>query len=446
MRKLFLSFLLSMTLFSNTVFANSIHSDYSAFDAKRLQSAFPHTLSKDGSLLIEEKLTATDYASILFALTNIQDNSPELKRKISDTFTGYILTSEFLFINPDGSVISAYDYKEGKYVPTGKTDISSLTQYSIAFHSALNNTEKFNTNPAYQKKVAAAAFKHAYNTSNYVWSHMYENGKFFEDAKKEKVDYKTMANGLLSYNVLFETEKNSKRKNQLAASSKEIYDTLNASWNEKYRVFDFNGDGSKVKFDLRDFGLFLWGTSELAEILAANGYGYEALTLMTRTEKMINTVLVDQATYKNEGIAREIEVIKGAAAASRDEINTGRLYTFLYGYTKWSEHPFAKVIGIQNKNLHFIRNMMMYGVKNHMDEFAVIHDTLFTNPSVRNDAKETPYLTWFMTTADYVVEAHKSHFSAEEIKQINHSIEKNYTFLIHNIYQSGKSINEKSGY
>lgn len=446
MKKILLASLLSVSLFSQVAFASSIYSSHTAFKANRLQNAFPHTVSKDGGLLLEEKLTATDYASILFSLTNIQNNNSSLKSKIANTFTGYTLASEFLFVKPDGSVISAYDYKDGEYIPNNKVDIASVTQYSMSFNNMIKNIDKFNANANYQNKVQETALKYAYHTSDYVLNNMYQNGKFFDDVKKEKSDYKTMANGLISFSILWDLEKDPVRKQQLTAAAKDIYDTLNTTWKSSYNVFDFTGDGSKVKFDLRDFGLFLWGASELSSILSEIDYGYEALNVMINTDKMLKTSLVDNVTLKREGIAREIEITQGIASAAKDEINTGRLHTFLYGFMKWNEHPFTKVIGVQDKNLNLIKSTALYSAKNHMDDYALIHDTLFSNPSTKNDAKETPYLTWSMITWDYLIENYKTHLSTDEEKQIANAIEKNYTFLTNNIYQSGSAINKKSGY
>ena len=446
MKKIFLAALLSTAIFSNAAFASSIQSSYTAFKADRLQTVFPHTVSKDGGLLIEEKLTATDYASILFSLGNIQDNSQKLKSNIADTFTGYTVASEFLFIKPDASVISAYEYKEGEYIPSTKMDIASAAQYSMAFNNVLENIDKFNANPSYQKKAGETANKYAYGTADKIFNTMYKEGYFFDDSKKEKFDYKTMANGLISFKILWNLEKNPARKEELKLAVKEIYKVLNASWKANYNVFDFSGDGAKIKFDLRDFGLFLWGISEFSEILAATDQGYEAVGLMINTDKMISVTLIDGITSKEEGIVREIEIVNGQASAVKDEVNTGRLSTFLYGFMKWNSNPFTKVIGMQDKNVKYAKKLILYSVRNHVDEYATIHDTLFSDPSVKNDAKETPYLTWSMIAQDYLLENHSTYLSLAEAKQINQSIEKNYNFLRNNIYQSGKSINEKLGF
>lgn len=446
MRKILLASLLSAMIFSNTVVANSIQSSYATFKASRLQNAFPHTLSKDGGLIVEGKLTATDYASVLFALSNLQNNNREMQNRISNTYIGYVLTSEFLFVKPDGAVISTYDYKDGEFVPNNKIDIAAASQYSVAFYDAYKNNNKFNATAYYQKTTKEKAAYHAYNTSKYVLDNMYKSGKFYDDAKKEKIDYKTMANGLISFNVHWNLEKANKQ--QLALTAKEIYDTMNSAWNEQYKVFDFTGDGTKVKFDLRDFGLLLWGTKDLSSILAENGYGYEALQLMKNTDQMVQNILSNKEVCKKEGLIREIEIINGTAAGvkDKDEVNTGRLHTFLYAFTKWNESPFTQLIGTQTKNYKFIKDMVLYSVNNHMDEFAIIHDTRFSDPSVKDATKETPYLTWFMINADYFVENHKIHLSQQEAKEINNAIEKNYNFLMKNIFQSGKSMNEKSGF
>ncbi len=445
-KKALLSALVGISMTASVFAGNSIPSTYSTFSAPRLQNVFPHTVSKDGSLILEGKLTATDYASILLAATNVQNNSSDLKNKVSGTYSGYVLTSEFLFLKPDGSVISTYDHVDGQLVPNNKVDIASVAQYSIAFYDALSNNHKFDANPTYQKRNLAFAALHSKRTAKYIYDTMYQNGRFFEDTKKDKVTLRSMGNGLVSFSVLYDLEKDPLQKKALASSAKTIYDVMNQSWKDQYEVFDFEGDGSKIKFDLRDLGFFLWGSKELAEILAENGNGTEALQIMKNTHALVQKSLVHNITYKSEGIVREIEITNGKAASTRDEINTGRLHTFLYGYTKWNESPYAALVGIQKKNIHFVKNLILYSIKDHMDEYGLLHDTKFSDVTVKNDAKETPYLTWYMTTADYMLENYKTYFTLEEFNSVEKSIQLNYDFLMNRIYMSGAKLNEMSGF
>ncbi|KXG74279.1 hypothetical protein [Thermotalea metallivorans] len=444
MKKIVISLILILAMLSNVAMA--LESTYSTFDASILQNAFPHTVSKDGKLIVEGKLTATDYASILFALSNIQDNNENIKNRIANTYTSYILTSEFLFLKPDGSVLPAYDHKDGKFVPNTKLDIASVAQFSAAFYDALQNRDKFNANPWYTETSQQKALKHAQSTSKYVLGHLYESGKFYNEPSKATIDIKSMGNGLLAFNALWNLEKDTAHRQHYIAVSKEIYDFMAASWNGAYGVYAFDGNSDKVKFDLRDFGLFLWGSKELAQILAEGGYGYEALEIMKNTHKMLTTALVKDVTYKPEGIVREIQIDKGVAQATKDEINTGRLYTFLYGLEKWNESPFATLIGIRNQNIHFIKDMVIYSIRNHMDDYGLIHDTKFSDVSVKNGAKETPYLAWYMVAADYVLENYTKFLTDAEYALIEKSIQQNYDFLMNSIYMSGKKLNAMSGF
>lgn len=495
MKKTALALIAALVVTTNIAFAQ-----VKTLNSATIQNVFPHTVSKDAGLIIEGKLTATDYASLLLAFTNVQNNNETIRKKVSNTYLGQMAVNETLFVKENGAVFSSYDYDNKQFTLNEKVDIVSLAQFSISYLNAVQNTDKFNdtakyksmiidtvkyqklindnntamkklnktstkykqlqsTNTKYEKMIKdsntykklmndaatyqntakSTATKNALATSRYVLNNMYKEGKFFEDSNMQKVDYKTMGNGMLSLYTLWQLTHKTDKEN-LGNTAKEIYDFINSSWKAEYNVFALSGNAESVKFDLRDFGLFLWGSKELSQILAQTGHGYEAATLMMNTSKMIDKVLVKDTTYRAEGIVREIEVKAGVVSAPKDEINIGRLHTFLYGFTRWNESAFSKLMGTENKNISFVKDMVMYSVKNHVDEYATIHDTKFTDVSVKESSKETPYLTWFMITSDYMIERYKGYFTSSELKQVESAIQKNYNFLIEKMLVAGKKM------
>lgn len=479
MRKIVLSTLLIFTLVFNVVFA----APPAHFKGKDVKYIFPHAVTKDGLLPIEGKITATDYASILKSINNVQDNNLALRSKVASYYVELAKTTQNLFFNEDGSIVSSYDYTDNEYHNQNKTDIASIAQMSIAFYDAYVNNVKFNYGLSYkstlnnleryiktakkaerrtakykkavadlarykkivqnaatfQKNVKDLSYKNALSTSSYVLNNLYKEGKFYNDPSLQSINYGTMGNGLLALNVQWNLSGTSD-KQRLTQIAKEVYDYINASYDEEYDVFVFSGDRQNVKFDLKDFGMFLWGAKELSTILIQNGYGIEAANLMLKTTKMVNKVIVKDVTYKNEGIAREIAVVNGVVSASRDEINTGRLHQFLYGFMKWNESQFTSFIGVHSKNVMLAKNMLINSIKNHIDAFAIIHDTKFTDVTIKNDAKEIPYIAWFMVTADYFAENHKHHLSKEENDLIQRAIQKNYDFLMNKVLTLGKNM------
>lgn len=448
MKKIILSGTIALSLMSNVAMAYNIESTYETFEAKRLQNAFPHTVSKDANLIIENKLTATDYSAILNALSKVQDNNLDLKNKILNTYTSYLQTSQFLFLKPDGNVVPSYEYKEGKFIPSNKTDIGAVAQYSIAFNEALENKDKFNTNDWYQNTSLNFAKEYALKTSKYALDNMYQEGKFFEDSSKSKISIKSMGSGLLVFNTLWNLETDTNHKEHLVATAKDIHKYIESTWSEQDNVFYFEKDNTNTTFSTSEFGLFLWGSKELSDILKESGHIKEAQEIINNTNKMLQKILVNNTAIKNEGIVRDINIEKGIVSVpqGKDEINMGRMNTFMYGLLKWNESEFIEEINVKENNIKLIRNLLVYSSEHYIDNYALIHDVKFSDVSIKNDAKETPYITWYVITADYLMENYKDKFSNKEIELIEKSIEKNYNFLINNILITGKKIDEKLGF
>ncbi|KRQ87795.1 hypothetical protein ABG79_00600 [Caloramator mitchellensis] len=472
MKKVLISTLLIFVLLFNVAFA-ATPAHFMATEGKYI---FPHAVTKDGSDWYEGKITATDYAVIISALNNIQNNNSTYATKVANTYIDLVKATGGLFINEDGSVVSGYDYSNNEYHNQNKTDIASVSQMSLAFYNAYKNNSKFNygvfhrshmaslqkyINSAkkserktkkyknavaelaklnkmsaeaakYQKAAKDLALKNAQATSNYVLNNLYKEGKFYNDSTLQSINYSTMGNGLLALSVQWNLA-DSTKKQSLKPLAKAAYDFIYSTFDSDYNVFVLSGDRANVKFDLKDFGTFLWGAKELSDILIQSGYRTEAAEIMLQTNKMIEKVLVKGVTYRTEGIAREIQVVNGTVSASKDEINVGRLHQFLYGFMKWNESKFTDFIGTHAENVMFIKNMVIYSAKNHVDAYAAIHDTKFSDVSIKNDAKETPYIAWFIVNADYILENHKHHLSKSETATLENAVLKNYNFLMNKI-------------
>lgn len=384
----------------------------------------PHAVSPDGAVVVSTKITATDYARVLLAYTyyaeEVAGGSAEATRTLVDLFK----TADKLFVADDGAVDpSVYELKDGKYEPAAGPTVAAqaLMSYQAAYahHEAMEGDLNMGVYAEiiHAPRLAIAVTEYGLDTfsaeitklSDLAWVLLaLENFRWLLDQHGEG----RLPEGYKAADL-----------EQLALR---LDDLLQKVWSEELGIYadTFNADGSGAnfadpKYDMGVMGMLFWGHAVLAQLL--QDHPDRVAALESRACKFLNTLLVEGVTYDpNVGIVREIQVVDGQAQVANDQVNGQRLFDLVFGLGMMLK------LGLPCMRAEeVIPEMLVVGAERMHDEYAIVHDYKFGDPTEVNDIKETPYLGAYLYAAlrglDLVPQEKKA--------VVLEAVEKDYTFL-----------------
>ena len=395
----------------------------------KLLAVYPHAVTADGKLVIEGKITNTDYSSILLALLeemNENGAKAETRLRFEQTFNSAMK----YFIVPNEK---EYESKAGQLIAKkSEIDPNGLSQWVMLFTEVMKKKALFNASPAFQKTLVATAEEKITAYSEIVMKSYSKNGLFYDGKDLSKTSMKGNNFGVITLGLAMPYLKGSVKEaaaKQLALSA-ELYVK---AYKAEYKTIDFAGEGKEVKFLLKDAGQFLWASSLLSNAALLENNTDTSFLLMKQANAFLKNTFVEGKTVNAYGPTGEFIVKLGQAESARPDVAGGNYQGFVYAFKRFAFNPFHLYTGQQKEFLSQYSQYVTHSVVNHRDAYGIVHDVQWSNPKEMDSSKETPYFAWFIVNA-----YESSKLSAVPDKTLRSALDQSKAFLFEKILKTVK--------